>query len=600
MNTFIQAMEDLRTADFDQIDLRDFMKKVESALEKAEVQNQITELHRILFDASSYYQDRRAQKPDIELYEDICELVRRNGTAGDVVRFEFLWIYELIRNEDYKQAFDLLVDITPKVKEINLDDLSAKLNQLTATLLLHEDRDKEAEPFIDQSQEYYEPSGNRIEILKTLHLQVTLQWLKGDYVVCRRYLQRILDDYQDIMTPHAKANAWSKMGNILNRQGEDEEAINCLSKARDICEQHNLEKTLAGNLLTLGNIYMDNNHSELALEYYQKSAEIYDRLGSPGGYASSLNNVGLVYMKMRESEKAREYYEKALGVYLQGNLKRETVPLLNNLSIVCQHTGQINKAVDYVRLSYDTALEHGNKYELIETINVMSYMLAEDAHNRKDIKTFDWIEERLEEARKLIDEIQAKKLILWHYRAYADMLDSKGLTLMRLNQFEEACEVFRKSSDLLRDENMLRDQHTGESMAKKVEEVTAQLELKLKKKESEELEKINTDLKEANKRLMQQGNEMIDLERRNSALAMAVTANHEINQPLMVIQGNLELLVASLGERNLTEKEKTYLKRLNNSVNRIQKILERYRESNQYVFDFYSHETKMVTLSEEK
>ncbi len=591
------VLQELRDAEVGQIGLKDFFEKAKKAVEISRNEDEITQTLAVMHEFGCRYQDQRIELPNSDLFEEICEFTRQYGSVADIVRFEFLWISELIREGKFKQAFDFLVDITPKVEDLDRAELTAKLNLLTATILLYEDRDKEAGPYVELASDYYESSENRFDIYRTLNLKIVLSWMAGDYVLCRKFLQRALDDFEDVMSPQDYVDVLSRMGNICNRQGENEEAIKCLTRAQELSEKYNLERTLADNYLTLGNVYMDTNNAEPALDCYRKAADIFDKLNSKGGYGSAVNDIGTVYMNLKDYDKAREHFEKALGVYLQANMKRETVPLLNNLAIVCQHTRQIKKAVDYVRLSYDTVQEYGNKYELIETINVMGYMLAEDAHDREDITVFPWIEERLEEGRKLAEEIDAKTLLLWCIRAHADVLDSKALTYMKLNDPSSAFEAQSAASTLLREENSMRKQLTSESMMKKVEEVTAQLELKLQKKESEELKKINADLKEANRRLMQQGNEMLDLERRNSALAMAVTANHEINQPLMVIQGNLELLVNSLGEHNLSENEMVYLKRLNNSVRRIQKILERYRESNQYVFDFYSTETKMVTLN---
>ncbi len=595
-NQPITAMKDIDSMNEN---LAELVSTAESALAETELQSHREEIIEDLLGNCTQFQNNFPKQVEMKDIEESCRLAREYGSIRQAIRFEFICIRDLINHQKFDKAFDFLIDITAKVKEQNDINLASMLDYLIGTVLTRLDREEEAEPYIQRALDFYESSDDRSQLMRTLILKLSYEWLKGNYVQCRKVAQRLVEEFQDVMRPQQIADTYGRLGNICNRQGDNDMAIDSLSKARDISEKYGLQQTLGGNLLTLGNVYMDSNTIDLAMDCYQKAAEVYEKMGGKGGYASSLNNIGLVYMQRGDNEKARETYEKALGVYLQAGLKRETVPLLNNLAVVCQHLRQIDKAVDYVRLSYDTALELDNKYETIETIIVMSYMLAEDAHNRGDIDAFPWIEERLEEARKLIEEIEAKKLHLWYMQAHADVLDSKALTYVSLNEPMKAYETLKESSDNLRELIGMHGKIAQENMAKKVEEVTAQLELKMQRKESEELKKINNDLKIANTLLMQQGNEMIDLERRNSALAMAVTANHEINQPLMVIQGNLELLVASLSQNSLSEKEKTYLKRLNNAVERISKILERYRESNKYVFDFYSPDTKMVTLDKE-
>ncbi len=92
---------------------------------------------------------------------------------------------------------------------------------------------------------------------------------------------------------------------------------------------------------------------------------------------------------------------------------------------------------------------------------------------------------------------------------------------------------------------------------------------------------------------------VIELERRNSILAMITTTNHEINQPLTVLKGNLFLLKESLPADKLTPDQKKYFKKLETAIERIQDILIKYRNAEKIRFEQYSSDTQMVVFEEQ-
>ena len=91
---------------------------------------------------------------------------------------------------------------------------------------------------------------------------------------------------------------------------------------------------------------------------------------------------------------------------------------------------------------------------------------------------------------------------------------------------------------------------------------------------------------------------MLMLERKNSALAMAVTANHELNQPLMILQGNLEMFKMSIDKDSVSSKQIKYIAKMIEAIDRISKLLHTYKTAEDIQFLNYSEETKMVFLKE--
>lgn len=94
--------------------------------------------------------------------------------------------------------------------------------------------------------------------------------------------------------------------------------------------------------------------------------------------------------------------------------------------------------------------------------------------------------------------------------------------------------------------------------------------------------------------------QVLELERRNSILAMIATTNHEINQPLTVLSGNLFLLQESLGRDKLNEQQLKLFKRLERSVEKIKVILEKYRKAASMRFERYSDDAQIVVFDDKK
>lgn len=91
-------------------------------------------------------------------------------------------------------------------------------------------------------------------------------------------------------------------------------------------------------------------------------------------------------------------------------------------------------------------------------------------------------------------------------------------------------------------------------------------------------------------------------ERKNTVYAMAVTANHEINQPLTIIKANLQMIEHNLNdpEKIISEKEmKHHLKRALDGLGKIDVILTKYRDTKQFTLKNYTKDVKMIHFEEQ-
>ncbi len=109
-----------------------------------------------------------------------------------------------------------------------------------------------------------------------------------------------------------------------------------------------------------------------------------------------------------------------------------------------------------------------------------------------------------------------------------------------------------------------------------------------------------TKLSVAYMQLKESQDKIMELERKHTAMALAVTANHELNQPLMVLQGNLEMLLHNLSEEIKTPKINKFSDNIFEALNRIHLVLEKLKKVEDVNFIKYADEIDMLSIHKEK
>lgn len=135
----------------------------------------------------------------------------------------------------------------------------------------------------------------------------------------------------------------------------------------------------------------------------------------------------------------------------------------------------------------------------------------------------------------------------------------------------------KRSSDMIKKYNEQLERANKELMAKN----------RLVLNQKEELEKSLHLLQKSQK-------ELVEMEKKNAIMAMAITTNHELNQPLTVIQGYIELLRQSLLPSEASELQQKYLSRIDIAFKKMIKIMEDFRKSPAAQLEEYAKNKKMI------
>ncbi len=112
---------------------------------------------------------------------------------------------------------------------------------------------------------------------------------------------------------------------------------------------------------------------------------------------------------------------------------------------------------------------------------------------------------------------------------------------------------------------------------------------------SKELALLLKKSEEAYAELKKTQEKLVQSEQKNAVFALAVTANHEINQPLMVISGTMELLSLKVNNPDYDK----YFQKITSSIERIQMILNQFKELDDVNFKSYLDSVKMLDLQKD-
>jgi PAS domain S-box-containing protein len=84
-----------------------------------------------------------------------------------------------------------------------------------------------------------------------------------------------------------------------------------------------------------------------------------------------------------------------------------------------------------------------------------------------------------------------------------------------------------------------------------------------------------------------------------SAMAVAVSVSHEINQPLMIIQGALEMLEITEVQNRITQKQGLYLEKIMASTGRIQSMINKFTSLETLKFKKYIEDIDMIDFDDD-
>ncbi len=138
--------------------------------------------------------------------------------------------------------------------------------------------------------------------------------LTGKYDDSENYAKQALDYALEFNDSTRIASAYSNLGNVASRQGNQEKAFKFGLQGLEIHEQLGDENGQAKILSNLGNYLWYAGQGKEALPYFERSLALKKKIGDVRRQASTLNSLGNLYDELGEPEKALEALNQAIEI----------------------------------------------------------------------------------------------------------------------------------------------------------------------------------------------------------------------------------------------------------------------------------------------
>jgi tetratricopeptide (TPR) repeat protein len=404
-------------------------------------------------------------------------------------------------------------------------------------------------------------------------------------------------------------------------QRDHNETLQYARQLHDLAKETNHAWGIGKALGFLGNTCFFNSNYDRALEYYMSALKQFDAAANKPELSKVFNDIGNVYERLEKNDLALEYYQQSLRLSQEiGDLKYMAYTM-NNLANIHTHLGNHDKALETysesVRVSrlinnpvgiaigllntgelyydlheYKKALEYDHQaLEIFQEINHqmgISYALCNIGNVQHKLKNDVIAREFLLKALDLTKQINYLDSIRDIYKALSTVAFDTG-------NYAEALDWYHQYFEQ-------RQIMFSQESSKRVAELETRYKVDLKEKEAEiyrlkkeELEKAIIQLREAYAELERTQSEILRVEQRNAALALAVQTNEDMNQPLMVIKGSCELLRLQTAQF-LSDKQLKYFDRMASSIERIESILNKIKHVDPTATQEYAAEAKMFDI----
>lgn len=424
---------------------------------------------------------------------------------------------------------------------------------------------------------------------------------------------------RDLAEPSFLSQIQTAIGGTFWRLSRFHDAIRELDAGIAICEEHGLKSNMMSLNMNRGLVNLSLGNLDKSLEDLNRALEIAIELDDQVIIKQTYLNLQSYFYQIEDYDRLEKYALKTVELARAQEDRRTECMALNNLAVAFKERGDLDAASQRFRELIN--LQRMNKEPVWSLENpLMNLGLVETLRGNHEEGLFF-----LDEALSLTDETSLIETRIL-------MRVNKGLALEKLERLDEAIAILEEAVQLGRDHDRidetiaaqtelanamaakgkyqqafkmiretlsLRTRKFNSEIADRVASLQSQFDFELKdqeyrllQSEKQKLSEKNEELEAALRKLREAQEEIRELDRRNSINAMAVTANHELNQPLMIIQGNIEMITSRLGEED--HELRRYVERIEQAVKRIEKILRKYRDARSSRLGSYAGTTAMV------
>jgi signal transduction histidine kinase/tetratricopeptide (TPR) repeat protein len=401
----------------------------------------------------------------------------------------------------------------------------------------------------------------------------------------------------------ALALIYNSLGNIYQEISSYEESLKYYLDALAIYEKLNEKDGISMIYNNLGIVYQGLKENDKALSYYEKSLEMDRESGYKEGEATALNNIGTAYDEKGDKVKALEYYNEALKINKELDIKDGIATAYNNIGLIYLDLGDYEKAYTNLWESTEISKEINDLYALSNNYNNLANLflrqkqyneaknylvLASDLAKKLDVK--EWLAESYELYSKLYTEQNDYKKAMEYFKLYSEIQDSiferasnNSMAEMKIKYETEFLETENKI--LKKDNEIHRLELQKQKNQKKYWIAFSILILALaglgfnlvrvKKKTNNLLRSKNSELNEANEKLLESENNLKELNATKDKFFSIIA--HDLKNPFQSLLGFSETLsnqIDKLEKKDIVEYSRLINESSQNLFNLLSNLLQ--------------------------
>ncbi|KAA3604646.1 MAG: hypothetical protein DWQ06_04175 [Calditrichaeota bacterium] len=363
------------------------------------------------------------------------------------------------------------------------------------------------------------------------------------------------------------------LARIYAQWNEFGKALKCLFKALEIAKESNNLELFATVMNNVGIVY----RSKLPPDYtkskecFEKAIEIGESIKVDRILISSYGNYGVTHLRFGEFEKALGIFNKVLEIQEKTNDEILIANTLVNIGICLSNLDKFDEAINHHQNALKIFIEKSDKLGILTAFGQLGLVNFAQKKYQDSLKySFKAVE--------IANELSLKRYLKGFYKTITDIYSE-------MEKFEEAFKFHKKY-------NAVTIQIYEEQNVNKLNEMEAKFETEVYRLKNIELANLNQSLLDTQKKL-------VESERKRTFLATVVAANHEMNQPLTTLLGNVNLLQMHLQQTD-DEKSKKHLNKIENSAERISNILQKLQEIDDPILIEYLGDIKMIDIHKKK
>ncbi|MBU8893680.1 MAG: tetratricopeptide repeat protein [Bacteroidales bacterium] len=241
----------------------------------------------------------------------------------------------------------------------------------------------------------------------------------------KKYLDQALEIVNKLDNDFLKSKVMLKYGNFYNITGDFENAINYMTRAKEICERENYYKGVGSAYINLGNTYEKLGKYNEAMDCLIKALSIYETTDDSLGIAKTYLNLGLLYFRQGDYSKSMELYNKSLVIREKINDKAGIALLYNNMAIVNYYTEDYDNVRNYFESAYEIYVELGYLRQQLMALSNLAEILNILGQKEKALKSYFKILELETELGQKGEQSKTQMLIGDLYKSKGDMKNAK-------------------------------------------------------------------------------------------------------------------------------------------------------------------------------